>query len=297
MAERISIQGACDLHIHTGPDVFDRLADDVEMAEICRDAGLRAIGYKHHVESTQGRAWHTMRQVPGIRVLGGLVLNNHVGGINPAAVDGVLKNGASIIWMPSYHSLKHLQVMGSLGGYGYQGGEKTPYDMEPVTIFDDAGEITKETIQILELIRKYNAIIATSHLSAEEGIALCRAAREIGVKKVLITHPFFMVPEYSLEQLKTAVSYGGTVEFCASAVLNPVPKAIPFHWYVDAIREIGADHIVIGSDCGQARKTYPPETIRMFAQTLAYQGISASDIQKMLVSNYDPLLDGLAGSF
>ena len=67
--------------------------------------------------------------------------------------------------------------------------------------------------------------------------------------------------------------------------------SIPFNWYIDAINEIGADHIVIGSDCGQARKTYPPETIRMFAQTLNYQGISASDIHKMLVTNYDPLLD------
>lgn len=291
MGTRIDISGACDLHIHTGPDAFDRLANDVEMAEICRDAGFRAIGYKHHVESTQGRAWHTMRQVPDIKVLGGIVLNNHVGGINPAAVDGVLKNGGSIIWMPSYHSLKHFQVMGSLGGYGYQGGEKTSYEMQPVSIFDHDGNITKETIQILELVKKYNAIIATSHLSAEEGIALCEAAYEIGVKKVLITHPFFMVPEYTLEQLKKAVFFGGTVEFCASAALNPVPKAIPFNWYIDAINEIGADHIVIGSDCGQARKTYPPETIRMFAQTLNYQGISASDIHKMLVTNYDPLLD------
>lgn len=288
---RIDIRGACDLHVHTGPDCFDRLANDVEMAEICRDAGFRAVGYKHHIESTVGRAWHTMQQVPDIKVLGGLVLNNHVGGINPNAVDGALKMGGKIIWMPSYHSLKHYQVMGSLGGYGYQGGEATPYEMKPVTVLDENNRLTEETIQILELVKKHNAIIATSHLSAEEGIALCEAAHEIGVKKVLITHPFFMVPEYSLDQLKKAVSFGATAEFCASAALNPVPKAIPFSWYIDAINEIGADHIVIGSDCGQARKTYPPETIRMFAQTLNYKGISDTDIHKMLVTNYDPLIE------
>lgn len=287
---RISIVGACDLHIHTGPDAFDRLADDVEMAKICLDAGFRAIGYKHHIECTAGRAWHTMRQVPGIKVLGGITLNNHVGGINPAAVDGALKTGAKIVWMPSYHSLKHFQVMGSLGGYGYQGGEATLYEMSPVTVFDKAGRLSIETIQILELIKKYDAIIATSHLSAEEGIALCRAAHNIGINKVLITHPFFMVPEYTLDQLKEAVSYGATVEFCASAPLNPVPRSIPFHWYTEAISEIGADHIVIASDCGQARKTYPPETIRMFAQTLNYSGVSEKDLHKMLVANYDPLI-------
>jgi len=288
---RISIKGACDLHIHTGPDAFDRLADDVEMAEICRDAGFRAIGYKNHIESTVGRAWHTMRQVPGIQVLGGVVLNNHVGGINPAAVDGVLKLGAKIIWMPSYHSLKHYQVMGCLGGYGYQGGEATPYEMEPVTVFDAGNKLTKETIQILELVKKYDAIIATSHLSAEEGIALCEAAHDIGVRKVMITHPFFIVPEYKLEQLKKTVELGATVEFCASAPLNPVPKSIPLQWYTDAIEQIGADHIVIGSDCGQARKTFPTETIRMFVQTLNYKGVSEKELHKMMVTNYDPLLE------
>ena len=56
-----SIKGACDLHIHTAPDIFERLADDVEVAEACRNAGMRAIVFKCHADTTMTRAWHTHR--------------------------------------------------------------------------------------------------------------------------------------------------------------------------------------------------------------------------------------------
>ena len=70
-----SIKGACDLHIHSAPDIFERLADDVETAEACRDAGMRAIVFKCHADTTMTRAWHTSRAVPEIKTFGGIVLS------------------------------------------------------------------------------------------------------------------------------------------------------------------------------------------------------------------------------
>ena len=95
----ISMKGACDLHIHTAPDIFTRIADDVETATVCRDAGMKAIVLICHADTTMTRAWHTQNQVPGIRVYGGIVLNLNVGGINPAAVDVALKMGAVEVWI------------------------------------------------------------------------------------------------------------------------------------------------------------------------------------------------------
>ena len=104
-----SMKGACDLHIHSGPDIFERLANDVEVAEACRDAGMRAVVFKCHADTTMTRAWHTARVVPEIKVFGGIVLNLNVGGINPAAVDVALKLGAVQVWMPTYDSLAHFR--------------------------------------------------------------------------------------------------------------------------------------------------------------------------------------------
>ena len=40
---KIDITGACDLHIHTAPDTFERLADDVEMAAVSYTHLLRLL--------------------------------------------------------------------------------------------------------------------------------------------------------------------------------------------------------------------------------------------------------------
>src|SRR5215218_2225197 len=89
----ISLDEAIDLHCHPYPDLFPRLADDIDIALAARDAGMRALVLKCHHESTVSRAYLVQRVVPGIRVFGGVVLNSYVGGINPAAVEAALRLG------------------------------------------------------------------------------------------------------------------------------------------------------------------------------------------------------------
>ena len=133
-----SIKGACDLHIHSAPDIFERLANDIETAEACRDAGMRAIVFKCHADTTMTRAWHTNQAVPEIKTFGGIVLNLHTGGINPAAVDVALKLGAVEVWMPTYHSLAHYKETGKMGGYAHMGADaRQEYEVKPITILDE----------------------------------------------------------------------------------------------------------------------------------------------------------------
>jgi len=288
----ISIKGACDLHIHAAPDIFPRLADDVEMAEVCREAGMRAIVFKCHADTTVSRAWHTSRAVPGIKALGGVVLNLNVGGINPAAVDAALKMGAVQVWMPSYHSLAHYKETGKMGGYSHMGADaKQEYPVTPITVLDEKGELIPEVEPILKLIKKHNAILGTSHLGAEEGLKLIEAAHDMGLERVVVTHPFFGPPEMSMEQIKKAVDLGAMLEFCAGNALSPLPKAIDFGLYKEAIELVGAENCVISTDCGHHRKTFPPETLRMFVQSLNIKGVPAKDLETMFNYNYDKLLD------
>ncbi|WHH61196.1 DUF6282 family protein [Petroclostridium sp. X23] len=288
---KISIEGACDLHIHTTPDIFDRVADDIETAIVCRDAGMRAVVYKCHADTTMTRAYHTQKQVEGIKVFGGVVLNHQAGGINPAAVDVALKLGAVQIWMPSYHSLAHYKETGKLGAYGHQGDGVTSYPIEGITVLDENGELIPQVYTVLELVKKHNAIIGTSHLSAEEALKVIAAAREIGCQKVVLTHPFFGPPSCTVEQIKKAVDMGAYVEFCAGNALSPLPKPIPMSLYKEAIELVGSKNIVISTDTGQPRKTLAPETMRMFVQTLNYMGISEKDLYTMFSDNYNKLLD------
>ncbi|MGE4276692.1 MAG: DUF6282 family protein [Lawsonibacter sp.] len=289
---RICIKGACDLHIHSSPDIFDRLADDVEVAEVCRDAGMRAIMFKCHADTTMTRAWHTNRAVQGIKTFGGIVLNLNVGGINPAAVDVALKLGAAQVWMPTYHSLAHYQETGKMGGYSHQGAEvTTDYPVSPITILDEKGGLIPEIEPILKLIKRHNAILGTSHLGSVEALKLIAAARDCGLEKVVLTHPFFSPPSCTVEDVKKAVQMGAFIEFCGGNALSPIPKPIAFDLYKEAVDAVGSEQCIISSDSGQPRKTMPPETLRMFGQSLSMKGVADRDIEAMMVHNYDKLLD------
>ena len=44
----IDIKGAIDVHVHSEPDLFPRIADDVGVARHAASLGLRAISLKCH---------------------------------------------------------------------------------------------------------------------------------------------------------------------------------------------------------------------------------------------------------
>lgn len=287
-----SMKGACDLHIHTAPDIFERLADDVEVAETCRNAGMRAIVFKCHADTTMTRAWHTRRAVPDIKVFGGIVLNLNVGGVNPAAVDVALKLGAVEVWMPTYHSLAHYRETGKMGGYAHQGADVTAeYPVKPITILDENDRLIPEVEWVLKLVKKHNAILGTSHLSAHEALKLIEAGHDMGLERMLLTHPFFSPPSCTVGDIKRAVELGAFVEFCGGNALSPIPKPIALALYKEALDAVGSERCIISSDTGHPRKTLSPETLRMFAQALIFKGVAVRDIEAMLNYNYDKLLD------
>jgi len=89
-----------DLHVHTAPDLEERFGDDVEIVRLYEHAGSSGCVLKGHYDATAGRARAAGRGSP-VRVYGALALNQHVGGLNPAAVAAALAMGARVIWMPT----------------------------------------------------------------------------------------------------------------------------------------------------------------------------------------------------
>src|SRR4029453_11323457 len=120
------LEGAVDLHVHSAPDVDVRRFNDIELANEAARARMGAILIKSHQNSTVERAWLVSKWVHGIRVFGGLVLNETVGGLNPAAVRLAISMGAKQVWMPTRSALNHRRYEGLLGG---------------ITILDEHGEL------------------------------------------------------------------------------------------------------------------------------------------------------------
>ncbi|HZO28976.1 MAG TPA: hypothetical protein VFH48_23640 [Chloroflexota bacterium] len=119
---------------------------------------------------------------------------------------------------------------------------------------------------------------------------MVKRARELGVEKICITHPFFKVPNLDIPTLEEIVRLGGMPEFGYCTVSPAWQYASP-NKVVEAISRVGASRCLLVSDAGQRHNPLPSEALRIFAQTLFEKGISQADVQTMISSNPADLLD------
>jgi len=285
----VKLDGAIDLHIHSFPCTFQRRVDDRQVAQAASDAGMAAIMLKCHHESTVSRAYLVQKEFPNLKIFGGIVLNQFVGGINPAAAEVALRMGAKEVWMPTIDAAHHIEVHGARGTYDVQSSAGGFFWGEPISAVKD-GKVTNEALVILELIAKYDAILGTAHLSLEEIDLLVHAAKERGVKKILITHPYFRVPAgMNVDFLKQMVRLGGIAEF-GYCTISPMWAYVNLQFTKEVMEAVDYENCVVMSDTGQSHNPLPPEAMWLYSQGLYEKGVSAENIEKMIVKTPRALL-------
>lgn len=279
MALKISMQGAIDLCFHSHPSLFPTIGDDLDVAVHAKQMGLRAVVIKCHHESTISRAYLLRKLVPDLEIFGGIVLNRHVGGFNPAAVEASLRLGGKSVWMPTIDAWQHGVVHGRTGSpEGEEGGRSSG---EGLKALDDNGKLVPELYEILELIAKYDALLSTGHLSAPEIVRLVSEARNRGVKKILVNDPFAKAPQLDLDTLQSLVRMGATPEFGYS-VISPQWAYASLREVKQALDLIGPTNAVLVSNTGQRYNPMPAESLRIFAQGLHEAGINEDHIYTMI---------------
>lgn len=281
-----SMEGFFDLHVHSGPDIFERTGDDMDFAYLGREAGMAGMALKSALGSTAERAYLVNKVVDGFRMVGGVVLNYTVGGINPTAVDTCLKLGGRVIWGPSGHSAFHARLKGTLGNWGKKGMTLyNPKGAQGISVFNERGELSEDILEVLSLIKASNAVFCTSHLSPEESLALAKYCGREHIK-IVYTH-LGWTPEYSLEVGRAFVNYGGMIEL-TSVTFGSFDNKLRLEDAVQYIHGLGAKNIILATDAGNHRFVRPPESLRAFAVNLILAGVPEADIRHMASTN--PLL-------
>ena len=280
--------GVIDMHTHTHPDVFGRNIDDVDLARIAKARGMRGVVIKNHVSETASRAALAMKAVPGIEVFGGIVLNKAVGGINPDAVEWmhrVYGSRGKVVWLPTFESDKHVKTFGKPDAKGL--------------VVAPNGVVTPEMEAILKIIARENLLLATGHVHPEEVLAVVKRGRELGVKNIIITHGLTNVPGLTMAQAKQVVEMGAVIEICfLQFQAGPnAPLAFLTHWtqinakhVAQAIKEFGANGLVVSSDLGQSANMVHPDGIEVAIGAMKREGISDADIDTMMRKNPARLL-------
>ncbi len=289
------LEGAYDLHVHTGPDVNERKLDDFEMAERVKNLGMKGFGIKSHYFCTAERARLVKKLYPDVEPIGAIALNYPVGGINPIAVNMAARDGAKIVWMPTFDAKNELDFLLIQNVYS----ELPPWakvqlelaqqgkTQEGISVLEN-GDITKNTLEVLDLIAQNNMILATGHLGKQEIYAVVRASRDMNLKKVVITHPTFSSVNLSKEEQKELTELGAIMEQCFG-VINP-HYGIDWDGLYETIRYVGPDHCILSSDLGQTNNPYPDEGMITFVTNLFNNGFTKEEIRRMTVENTTALV-------
>jgi hypothetical protein len=273
------IAGLIDTHVHSAPDVFGRGYDDEEVAALYKDRGIEAIVFKNHVAPTADRAWFIRKHVAGLKAFGGIVLNSAVGGINPDAVAWMwrMQGGyGRVVWFPTFDADNHVKHF-----------KDAP---EGIKIVDAQGNVLPAVRDVLKIAAQQKLVVQTGHISPAEALAVIAAARDMGADRIVVTHAQFEVVNMTPEQMKKAADMGAKLELCALGQWMGPEAHYEWmtHWRqvkvaetAQAIKVVGAQHFVLGTDLGQTGNPSPADGLQVFVGELMKAGVTKDDVAMM----------------
>lgn len=285
--------GAIDLHAHLEPDIsgggqVPRAMDAVDMAQMVKARGMRGFVHKTHMDvSSAASAYFARKAVPGIEVFGRFALNVTSGGLNPAAVMqfASMKGGwGRIVEMPT----RDVRLPEN---------DNRPWVMAWVPLFPNMprhvptvrnGELLPDAKAIIALVAKLKTtgsngtvVLATGHATPDEHVLLAREARRLGVP-VVLTHPGDNVTDAQYHEVK---KLGAFVEVNADFYQEGDKPEEKIAFAVKQIARLGAESIVMGTDCGQLNNPLPPDCLALAARALRARGITDRQLDVMVKEN------------
>jgi len=278
------IAGAIDMHVHSGPDNVRRCLNSIEVAMQAKNAGMRGVLLYHHQTITNNLAVLARYVVPGVEVFGGIALNYPVGGINSAAVDMAISfqqgGGACFkyVKMPTQSSGNNL---------AFSAGKEPQFgEGEGLWVMGKDGKLNPQVTPILKTLAKNDLLLMSGHIHPKETLVLFQAAKAEGVKKMEWTHAQQSYTKGTMDQFKQAVALGVYLELNYLNVrANGAVDDKILTETVDIIKAVGAAHVILGTDLGQAANPVPSEGLLDYVVKLMAKGISKADIDLMIRKN------------
>ena len=279
------LEGAIDFHAHIYPQLTleesGRVLDH-EWAEAARAHGMRGFVMKSHLWPTVAQARVLCEVYPGVAAMGSIVLNSNVGGISPFAAESAARLGAKVIWMPTYTSANDIQVK------AFSRRVADTYKNAPpaqgLTVLGKDGKVLPEADAILEIAREHDIAVATGHLSAADGVALARRAKEVGLKKFVYTHPFIHIVDASEAQMREVADLGFIVEFTWISAF-PMWQGLDPRKVAATAKALGAERCILTTDAQGDVNPTPPEMLRMFIASMLQLGLSREEVRWMVQRN------------
>jgi len=267
------LEGAIDLHAHFAPDGHrERSVNANELMQNAADLKLRAVALKSKSYPSYPLALLGKQQHAHLEPLGGICLDRDIGGLNPDAVQVAGRSGNRIVWLPTFTSAGDMAAQGKA-------------EMG-ISCLDRQGNLSEATLTVMREVQKHDMVLATGHISNEETMLVVRKAHEMGMKRVVITHPITarVGGTPTMEMMKEYVRLGAYLEHCFIGVTG-IGQCITPTALAEAIREIGAEHCIMSSDYGQVWNPPPAYGLKMFIATMLAMGLTEAEVETMVKTN------------
>jgi hypothetical protein len=275
------LEGSIDVHIHSAPDIFPRIMNDVDLALMAKQEGMRAILIKSHVVITADRA-EIASQVTGFPVYGSIALNYSVGGLNANAVEVALKMGAKEVWLPTIHAAHyvaqkdHVPTLAKAVDKGMQG----------FYLLNEDGSLKEELYPIFQKVASSDVALGTGHITPKESKVVVREAAKAGVKKIIVTHPLASFVNMTDQDQKELLDNGALfIEHVFNDVTRQVAHPVTQKKIADSIKAIGAIHCIMSTDTGQWLNPVPAQAMGIYIKDMLDLGISEEDVRMMVQTN------------
>jgi uncharacterized protein DUF6282 len=272
-----ALRGAIDIHVHSDPDDRPRSIDAIDVAKLSRLRGMRAIVLKNHYDPTAALAYIVRKEVPGLEVFGGIDLNLTVGGMNPAAVDHMARVSGGwgrLVWMSTFDAENQVRYS---------------RENRPFVSVARQGSLLPEVKDVISVIAKYRLVLATGHVSPQEGLMLLREGGRQGVQHMVVTHAMNAPVLMDVPQMQEAAKLGAFIEFVGGSLAS-ADAASRVDRFADAIRKIGPEFCILSSDLGQKGNALPPDGFGAFLVALRAKGVTEQDLDRMSKRNPARLL-------
>jgi len=288
------LEGAVDLHCHSGPSVMPRDLDHIEAMREASDAKFKAVLIKDHYYSATPITELLNRQFGdlGVKMLSGVPLNNATGGLNIYAVEHGITLGARLVWMPTFSSKNHMAHHHQDADFVNKFPQTTAKLLEPIplTVLNDDGSLKDEVKGILDVIAATDTVLSGGHLHISEIWPLFEEAERRGVKRLLVNHPTYVV-DASMQDIRALSNMGAYLEH-SMCMFVPGSK---FKFYepefLNQVIEAGTvDKTILGSDLGQVGNPRPVPGFRNVIETCLDLGYGEDDIRKMVSTNASDLM-------
>ena len=241
------IDDVTDLHVHGAPSLVPRHGTDQETVGANRQLGVTLSVLKAHEGSTVERAASCDEGV-----LGGIVLNSVVGGANPDAVEVAARLGGRIVWLPTWSSAAHLRHATAPELSVHRG---LAFREVPVVV---EGRLLPAWHEVLEVVAAHDLVLASGHLSCVETVVVFRAAREHGVRRLLVNHPMMPFLGWEQELGRQLRDLDAHVEL---AVLPDLLAGAQGPTSLDLLEVYPRELMVFGGDLGHADHPALPEAL------------------------------------